>query len=93
MTVVSPIASGKSFMIYAVSRYDKSIGNRTLIVVPTKSLVEQMYKDFIDYGWDVEGEYVIRIYQGHSLEYQGKPVTISTYPVHLWSPEEVVSTV
>ena len=31
---------------------------KVLIVVPTTSLVEQMYKDFEDYGWDVE-KYVI----------------------------------
>jgi superfamily II DNA or RNA helicase len=76
-TIVSPTGSGKSFIIYAISRYLKSIGSRTLIVVPTKSLVEQMYKDFKEYGWDVE-ENCHRIYQGHSL-HSDKPVVISTY--------------
>ena len=28
---------------------------QTLIVVPTTSLVEQMYKDFEDYGWNAKG--------------------------------------
>ena len=76
-TIVSPTGSGKSFIIYAICRYLKSIGKRTLIVVPTKSLVEQMYKDFKEYGWDVE-ENCHRIYQGHSL-HSDKPVVISTY--------------
>ena len=65
-TIVSPTGSGKSLIIYSICRYLKSIGKRTLIVVPTKSLVEQMYKDFADYGWDVE-ENCHRIYQGLSL--------------------------
>jgi len=49
-TILSPTGSGKSLMIYAICRYLKSIGKRTLLVVPSKSLVEQMYKDFQDYG-------------------------------------------
>ena len=28
--------------------------NKFSLVVPTASLVEQMYKDFIDYGWDAD---------------------------------------
>lgn len=76
-TIVSPTGSGKSLMIYAISRYIKSIGKRTLIIVPSKSLVEQMTKDFQDYGWDVE-ENVHKIYQGHSLTTEA-PVTISTW--------------
>ena len=76
-TIVSPTGSGKSLMIYSIARYLKSIGKRTLIVVPSKGLVEQMTKDFEDYGWDVE-ENVHKIYQGHSLDTKA-PVTISTW--------------
>ena len=75
-TIVSPTGSGKSLMIYAIVRYLKSIGKKSLIVVPTKSLVEQMSKDFIDYGWDKDN--IHKIYQGHSLE-SSAPVTISTF--------------
>ena len=76
-TIVSPTGSGKSLMIYSIARYLKSIGKRTLIVVPSKGLVEQMTKDFAEYGWDVE-ENVHKIYQGHSLDTKA-PVTISTW--------------
>ena len=38
-TIVSPTGSGKSLMIYSIVRYLKSIDKRTLIVVPSKSLV------------------------------------------------------
>ena len=76
-TIVSPTGSGKSLMIYAIARYIKSIGKRALIIVPSKGLVEQMSKDFEDYGWDIE-ENVHKIYQGHSLD-TNSPVTISTW--------------
>ena len=76
-TIVSPTGSGKSLMIYSIARYIKSIGKRALIIVPSKSLVEQMTKDFADYGWDIE-ENVHKIYQGHSLDTEA-PVTISTW--------------
>ena len=46
-TILSPTGSGKSLMIYAIARYLKSIQKRVLIVVPSKSLVEQMTKDFL----------------------------------------------
>ena len=75
-TIVSPTGSGKSLMIYTIARYLKSIGERVLIVVPTKSLVEQMAGDFIEYGWEPEN--VHKIYQGHSLDTTA-PVTISTF--------------
>ena len=76
-TIVSPTGSGKSLMIYAIARYLKSVGVRTLIVVPSKGLVEQMTKDFADYGWDTD-ENVHKIYQGHSLDTTA-PVTITTW--------------
>jgi superfamily II DNA or RNA helicase len=49
--LISPTASGKSLMIYSIVRYYVEKGQNILIVVPTTSLVEQMYKDFEDYGW------------------------------------------
>ena len=38
-------------MIYAITRYHVEHDRKILIVVPTTSLIEQMYKDFEDYGW------------------------------------------
>ena len=61
--LISPTASGKSLMIYGIVRYYVERKQNTLIVVPTTSLVEQMYKDFEDYGWDV-GSYCHKIYAG-----------------------------
>ena len=75
--LISPTGSGKSLMIYAITRYHKEYGRSTLIIVPTTSLVEQMYKDFIDYGWDVE-DICHKIYAGKDLLSQ-HPVIISTW--------------
>ena len=49
--LVSPTASGKSLVIYTLVRYYHMMELKTLILVPTTSLVEQMYTDFQDYGW------------------------------------------
>jgi superfamily II DNA or RNA helicase len=48
--LLSPTASGKSLIIYLLVRY---LNLKTLILVPTTSLVSQMYNDFWEYGWDV----------------------------------------
>lgn len=47
---LSPTASGKSFIIYLLSRYHVEQGRKVLIVVPTTSLVSQMASDFIEYN-------------------------------------------
>lgn len=76
-TIVSPTGSGKSLILYGIARYVKSIQNRTLIIVPTKGLVEQMYKDFGDYGWNSD-ENIDKIYEGYSVN-TDKPVVVSTW--------------
>jgi len=75
--LVSPTASGKSLIIYSLVRYYHMMGLKTLILVPTTSLVEQMYSDFEDYGWS-SGTYCQRVYQGHSSKVE-KDVVISTW--------------
>ena len=75
--LVSPTASGKSLVIYSLVLYYHMMGLKTLILVPTTSLVEQMYSDFEDYGWS-SGTYCQRVYQGHSSKVV-KDVVISTW--------------
>ena len=74
--LLSPTASGKSLIIYTLVRYYHLMNLKTLILVPTTSLVEQMYSDFIDYGW--KDEYIHRVYAGHDKGSR-KPVVISTW--------------
>jgi superfamily II DNA or RNA helicase len=55
MLLLSPTASGKSLIIYLIVRYLQECDyKRGLLIVPTTSLVEQMYTDFKDYGYDSE---------------------------------------
>ena len=75
--LISPTASGKSLMIYSIVRYYVEKKQSILIVVPTTSLVEQMYKDFADYGWDV-GSYCHKIYAGKERETDSQ-VIITTW--------------
>jgi len=80
--LLSPTASGKSLIIYLITRYIlNSEGKKGLLIVPTISLVEQMFGDFKDYstanGWDVETE-VQKIYQGKD-KFVTKSLTISTW--------------
>tara|TARA_B100001996_G_scaffold383008_1_gene376801 strand:- start:1662 stop:3113 length:1452 start_codon:yes stop_codon:yes gene_type:complete len=74
--LLSPTASGKSLIIYTLVRYYHMMGLKTLILVPTTSLVEQMYSDFIDYGW--KDEYVHRVYAGQDKG-SNKACVISTW--------------
>ena len=79
--LLSPTASGKSLITYLLVRFNilrlKESKKKILIIVPTTSLVEQLFKDFKDYGWSPDRN-VHRIYQGHAKE-TNKPVIISTW--------------
>ena len=50
--LLSPTGSGKSLIIYVLMRYLLSSDDKkdVLIIVPTTSLVEQIYSDFESYG-------------------------------------------
>jgi superfamily II DNA or RNA helicase len=59
--LLSPTASGKSYIIYSLVRYyAEKTNKKILIVVPTVSLVYQMMSDFAIYssnnGWNVDKE-------------------------------------
>lgn len=75
--LISPTASGKSLMIYSIVRYFVEKDHNILLIVPTTSLVEQMYKDFEDYGWNAE-EYCHKIYSGKEKT-TNKNVVITTW--------------
>ena len=80
--LLSPTASGKSLIVYLITRFNlirlkSKKQNKVLIIVPTTSLVEQLTKDFKDYGWNSETN-VHKIYQGHDKD-TDKRVVISTW--------------
>jgi superfamily II DNA or RNA helicase len=87
--LVSPTGSGKSLIIYVLLRYflEENENQKVLVVVPTTSLVEQMYNDFKDYGMLVENN-CHRIYSGKDKETE-KHIIISTWQSiyklsHVW---------
>ena len=76
--LLSPTGSGKSLIIYALLRwYLETYNKKILIIVPTTSLVEQMYSDFAQYGYDVETN-VHRIYSGKDKTTE-KRIIVSTW--------------
>ena len=76
--LLSPTASGKSLIIYLILRYMQEIDlKKGLLIVPTTSLVEQMYTDFKDYGYDSE-TYCHRQYAGKD-KVTNKFLTITTW--------------
>lgn len=80
--LLSPTASGKSLIIYLLARY---YNKKTVIIVPTTSLVEQMTKDFIDYGYE---ERICKIYSGQ--EVFDAPITITTWQSFSKAPKDVM---
>ena len=79
--LLSPTGSGKSLIIYVMMRWLLSALDKSrkdiLIVVPTTSLVEQMYNDFKSYGYDVENK-CHKIYSGKDKN-TFKRIVISTW--------------
>ena len=77
--LLSPTGSGKSFIMYLLMRWylAQQTNRKVLIIVPTTSLVEQLYSDFKDYGFDVE-QNCHRIYSGKDKETE-KSIIISTW--------------
>lgn len=83
--LLSPTGSGKSLILYCLSKYWLQMltdgwkyprAGRVLIIVPTTSLVEQMYGDFIDYGQKPEGMH--KIYSGKDKDFESA-ICISTW--------------
>jgi superfamily II DNA or RNA helicase len=76
--LLSPTASGKSLILYLIVRYlQASDLKKGLLIVPTTSLVEQMYKDFEDYGYDSDNN-CHRQYAGKD-KHTNKFLTITTW--------------
>ncbi len=80
--LLSPTASGKSLIIYLLARY---YNKKTVIIVPTTALVEQMAKDFVDYGYDKP---ICKIYSGK--EVFDSEITVTTWQSFSKAPKNVM---
>jgi superfamily II DNA or RNA helicase len=82
---LSPTSSGKSLIIYLIQQhYYQAYGHRTLIIVPTISLVHQMAGDFVDYGCTDE---IYKI-QGGVDKNTNAPIVISTWQSLIKQPKQ-----
>jgi superfamily II DNA or RNA helicase len=72
--LLSPTASGKSLIIYMLCKY---YNVKTLLVVPTTSLVYQMFSDFEEYGFDSKSNCHM-IFSGQEKDVD-KQIYISTW--------------
>ena len=90
--LLSPTASGKSLIIYlGIRNYLREFNKKVLVIVPTTSLVEQLYADFGDYSgtdtWSHE-DTCHRIYSGREKFGIEKRVIITTWQsIHKLGPE------
>lgn len=82
--VSSPTSSGKSLIIYMITRMlqqHKKANSKIVIIVPSKILVKQMYDDFANYSqndsWNVEDN-CARI-SGDYIKDFNKEIIITTY--------------
>ena len=75
--LLSPTGSGKSFIAYLLIKYFlENEDTSLLLIVPTTSLVEQMYSDFESYGMDVNQ--IHKIYSGKDKN-TNKRIILSTW--------------
>ena len=92
--LLSPTASGKSLVIYILIRWflEENPGKRALLIVPTTSLVEQMFTDFKDYStldetWNNEAE-CHRIYSGkEKMDIRSRVVITTWQSIYKMRPE------
>ena len=78
--ILSPTGSGKSLIIYLMTRFLVDVlDHRVLVVVPTTTLVEQLTKDFSDYDPTHSfGDECHKIYSGKDKQ-SNKMVTVTTW--------------
>lgn len=64
--VEAATGAGKSFIIYNAMRFNQFFGRskKAILIVPTVTLVEQMYSDFKEYGWADIDDHVYTLHGG-----------------------------
>jgi superfamily II DNA or RNA helicase len=87
MLLLSPTGSGKSLIQYLILRYlQHKDYQKGLLIVPTTSLVEQMFDDFKSYGYDAD-THCHRQYSGKD-KHTDKFLTITTWQSIYKNPAE-----
>lgn len=84
---LSPTASGKSFIIYLLTRFYQT---KTLIIVPTTSLIHQLASDFESYGLEDADDNIHKIFSGQEKK-TNKWITITTWQSIYKNPKSFYS--
>jgi len=78
--ILSPTASGKSFIIYCLLKYYlRKTCKKALVIVPTTSLVSQLNTDFIDYSEKGQPYYTHLVTGGQAKSDPEAQIIISTW--------------
>lgn len=78
--IESPTGSGKSLIIYSIIRFILGVTEgKILLVVPSISLTNQMFNDFVEYGWYDAYDYSSILYSGSKKYDKNKRILISTW--------------
>ena len=78
LNISSSTSSGKSLILYLIIRWMIKEELKTLLIVPSTQLVEQMFNDFYEYGWHEVEDKVCMIYSGKQ-RLINRPVILSTW--------------
>lgn len=78
--ILSPTASGKSFIIYCLLKYYlRKTCKKALVIVPTTSLVAQLNGDFKDYSEERQFYYTHLVTAGQAKSVDEAKIIISTW--------------
>lgn len=70
--------AGKSLIIYCLIRYFLGKNRKVVLIVPNIQLVNQMKKEFKEYGWD-EVDESVTLMHGETTPDFSKPILVATY--------------
>lgn len=97
--ILSPTASGKSFIIYLILRYMQECDyKRGLLIVPTTSLCYQMFNDFKDYSkndesFNVEDEIsIVMAGKDKNPKLERIKVTLENDVIKYYKPHQKIKT-
>lgn len=89
LTIGAATSAGKSYIIYVLFKYMLLKNIKTMLVVPNVMLVNQMYQDFIDYGFSDIDDFIIRIGGDHCKTLEEK---IELFAENIDGGKNIIST-
>lgn len=76
--IEASVGAGKSAIIYSIVRYLINHGKKIILLVPNVALVNQMYSDFVEYGWTDIESFCSKLYSGIKPDFE-KALLITTW--------------